>query len=158
MDDFDCTAAGAAIADYVEELSNWYVRLSRRRFWEGDRAGARHPAPLPARGRGAAGALHPVPGRRDLRQPGRRGGEQFGELPDSVHLRDFPEPDPSLIDAELERAMEAVRRTVELGRAARAESRIKMRQPLRRAVVVASGAEREAISERAEPGRPRSST
>ncbi len=38
MDDFDCTAAGRAIADYVEELSNWYVRLSRRRFWEGDRA------------------------------------------------------------------------------------------------------------------------
>jgi isoleucyl-tRNA synthetase len=43
-----------------------------------------------------------------------------------------------------------VRRTVELGRAARAESRIKVRQPLRRAVVVASGTEREAIAERAE--------
>ena len=40
MDDFDCTTAGRAIADYVEELSNWYVRLSRRRFWEGDAAGA----------------------------------------------------------------------------------------------------------------------
>ena len=38
MDEFDCTAAGRAIADFVEELSNWYVRLSRRRFWEGDRA------------------------------------------------------------------------------------------------------------------------
>ena len=38
MDDFDCTAAGRAIAEYVEELSNWYVRLSRRRFWDGDRA------------------------------------------------------------------------------------------------------------------------
>ncbi|HEX6601126.1 MAG TPA: isoleucine--tRNA ligase, partial [Solirubrobacterales bacterium] len=38
MDDYDCTAAGRAIADYVEELSNWYVRLSRRRFWDGDRA------------------------------------------------------------------------------------------------------------------------
>ncbi len=38
MDDYDCTAAGRAIADYVEELSNWYVRLCRRRFWEGDRA------------------------------------------------------------------------------------------------------------------------
>ena len=38
MDAFDCTAAGRAIAEYVEELSNWYVRLSRRRFWEGDRA------------------------------------------------------------------------------------------------------------------------
>ena len=38
MDAYDCTSAGRAIADYVEELSNWYVRLSRRRFWEGDRA------------------------------------------------------------------------------------------------------------------------
>ena len=38
MDGFDCTTAGRAIADFVEELSNWYVRLSRRRFWEGDRA------------------------------------------------------------------------------------------------------------------------
>ena len=38
MDGFDCTAAGREIAAYVEELSNWYVRLSRRRFWEGDRA------------------------------------------------------------------------------------------------------------------------
>ena len=38
MDDYDCTRAGRAIATYVEELSNWYVRLSRRRFWEGDLA------------------------------------------------------------------------------------------------------------------------
>ena len=38
MDDFDCTAAGQAIAEWVEELSNWYMRLSRRRFWEGDLA------------------------------------------------------------------------------------------------------------------------
>ncbi len=38
MDEFDCTAAGRAIAEFVEELSNWYVRLSRRRFWDGDRA------------------------------------------------------------------------------------------------------------------------
>ncbi len=38
MDEFDCTAAGRAISEFVEELSNWYVRLSRRRFWDGDRA------------------------------------------------------------------------------------------------------------------------
>src|ERR1700750_1119837 len=38
MDDFDCTTAGRAIADFVEELSNWYVRVSRPRFWQGDRA------------------------------------------------------------------------------------------------------------------------
>jgi isoleucyl-tRNA synthetase len=67
-----------------------------------------------------------------------------------VHLRDFPEPDPAAADPELEAGMEAVRRTVELGRAARAQAKVKIRQPLRRAVVVATDAEREAISARAD--------
>ena len=71
------------------------------------------------------------------------------ELPDSVHLRDFPEPDPALADPGLEAAMEAVRLTVELGRAARAQAKAKVRQPLRRAVIVANEAEREAIEARA---------
>ncbi len=61
---------------------------------------------------------------------------------DSVHLRDFPELDPALADPELETAMEAVRLTVELGRAARAQAKAKVRQPLRRAVIVANDAER----------------
>ena len=38
LDDFDSTSSGRAISEFVEELSNWYVRLNRRRFWEGDRA------------------------------------------------------------------------------------------------------------------------
>jgi isoleucyl-tRNA synthetase len=65
--------------------------------------------------------------------------------PDSVHLCDFPAVDEALLDRELEAGMEAVRRTVELGRAARAQAKVKLRQPLRRAVVVASDAERSAI-------------
>ena len=72
MDDFDCTTAGRAIADYVDELSNWYVRLNRRRFWDGDRGRVRDPAPLPGRGREAARPVHPVRRRRDPRQPHRR--------------------------------------------------------------------------------------
>ena len=71
--------------------------------------------------------------------------EEFGTGPDSVHLLDFPEPDPSLEDHELEAGVEAARRAVELGRAARAQAGVKVRQPLRKAVIVASGAEREAI-------------
>ncbi|HUC07275.1 MAG TPA: DUF5915 domain-containing protein, partial [Solirubrobacterales bacterium] len=58
--------------------------------------------------------------------------------------------DESLIDDQLEAGMEAVRRTVELGRAARAQAKVKLRQPLRKAVVVASDAEREAIERLAE--------
>jgi isoleucyl-tRNA synthetase len=76
-------------------------------------------------------------------------GEELGELPDSVHLRDFPEPDPELADPELETAMAAVRQTVELGRAARAQAKAKVRQPLRRAVIVANEEERAAIRARA---------
>ena len=160
MDEFDCTAAGRAIAEYVEELSNWYVRLSRRRFWEGDRAAfatLRHclletAALLAPFVPFLADEIHlnltlgadpAADGRFPLRW-------EIGPSPDSVHLRDFPERDPALADPELETAMEAVRLTVELGRAARAQAKAKVRQPLRRAVIVANDAEREAIEARAD--------
>ena len=150
MDAFDCTAAGRAIAEFVEELSNWYVRLSRRRFWEGDRAAF---ATLRHCLLETAALLAPfTPFLADEIHLNLAGGEaeELGELPDSVHLRDFPEPDAALADPELEAAMEAVRLTVELGRAARAQAKAKVRQPLRRAVIVANDAEREAISARAD--------
>jgi isoleucyl-tRNA synthetase len=143
MDDYDCTAAGRAITEYVEQLSNWYVRLSRRRFWEGDRAAfatLRHclletVAMLAPFTPFLADEIH-----RNL------SGE---EAEPSVHLRDFPEVDEALADPELEQGMEAVRLTVELGRAARAQAKAKVRQPLRRAVIVANEAERAAIEARA---------
>jgi isoleucyl-tRNA synthetase len=150
MDDFDCTAAGKAIAEYVEELSNWYVRLSRRRFWEGDRAAF---ATLRHCLLEIAALLAPfTPFLADEIHLNLAGGEaeELGERPDSVHLRDFSESDPDLADPDLEGAMEAVRLTVELGRAARAQAKAKVRQPLRRAVIVANDAEREAISASAE--------
>ncbi len=150
MDSFDCTAAGREIAAFVEELSNWYVRLSRRRFWEGDRAAF---ATLRHCLLEVAALLAPfTPFLADEIHLNLAGGEagELGELPDSVHLRDFPSPDAALADAGLEAAMDAVRLTVELGRAARAQAKAKVRQPLRRAVIVASEAEREAISARAE--------
>jgi len=144
MDDYDCTAAGRAIADYVEELSNWYVRLSRRRFWEGDRAAfatLRHclletVAMLAPFIPFLADEIH-----RNLAGP---------DAAPSVHLRDFPQVDEALADPDLEQGMEAVRLTVELGRAARAQAKAKVRQPLRRAVIVANDAERAAIEARAD--------
>jgi isoleucyl-tRNA synthetase len=150
MDGFDCTAAGREIAAFVEELSNWYVRLSRRRFWEGDRAAF---ATLRHCLLETAALLAPfTPFLADEIHLNLAGGEAetLGELPDSVHLRDFPQADPALADPDLEAAMKAVRLTVELGRAARAQAKAKMRQPLRKAVIVANDAEREAISARAE--------
>jgi isoleucyl-tRNA synthetase len=149
MDNFDCTDAGRAIAEFVEELSNWYVRLSRRRFWEGDRAAF---ATLRHCLLETAAMLAPfTPFLADEIHLNLAGGEaeDLGETPDSVHLRDFPQPNSSLADPELEAAMEAVRLTVELGRAARAQAKAKVRQPLRRAVIVANDTEREAIQARA---------
>jgi isoleucyl-tRNA synthetase len=145
MDGFDCTAAGREIAGFVEELSNWYVRLSRRRFWEGDRAAF---ATLRHCLLEVAALLAPfTPFLADEIHLNLAGGEaeELGDSPDSVHLRDFPQPDESLADPELEKAMEAVRLTVELGRTARAQAKAKVRQPLRRAVIVANEAERAAI-------------
>jgi isoleucyl-tRNA synthetase len=146
MDSFDCTTAAGVIADYSEELSNWYVRLSRKRFWEGDEtafATLRHCLIT------LATLLAPfTPFLADEIYINLAVGtdeEGFGDCPDSVHLCDFPEVDEVLIDDQLEAGMEAVRRTVELGRAARAQAKVKLRQPLRKAVVVASDAEREAI-------------
>jgi isoleucyl-tRNA synthetase len=150
MDAFDCTAAGGAIAAYIEELSNWYVRLSRRRFWEGDRAAF---ATLRHCLLEVAALLAPfTPFLADEIHLNLAGGEEeeLGDGPDSVHLRDFPEPDAALADPELEAAMEAVRLTVELGRAARAQAKAKMRQPLRCAVIVANDTERAAIEARAD--------
>jgi isoleucyl-tRNA synthetase len=150
MDEFDCTAAGKAIAEYVEELSNWYVRLSRRRFWEGDRAAF---ATLRHCLLEVSVLLAPfTPFLADEIHLNLAGGEaeELGGQPDSVHLRDFPTADAGLADADLEAAMDAVRLTVELGRAARAQAKAKMRQPLRRAVIVANDAERAAISARAD--------
>jgi len=142
MDAFDCTAAGSAIAAYVDELSNWYVRLSRRRFWEGDRAAfatLRHCLVEVAK------LLGPfTPFLAEELHANLLGGEEgeFAGAPDSVHLCDFPEPDSALESGELEAGMEAARRAIELGRAARAQAKVKMRQPLRRAVIVATELER----------------
>jgi isoleucyl-tRNA synthetase len=150
MDAYDCTAAGRAIADYVEELSNWYVRLSRRRFWEGDRAAF---ATLRHCLLETVAMLAPfTPFLADEIHRNLAGGTaaEAEDAENSVHLRDFPETDDSLADPDLEEAMGAVRLTVELGRAARAQAKAKVRQPLRRAVIVANDAERAAIEARAD--------
>jgi isoleucyl-tRNA synthetase len=142
MDAYDCTSAGRAIAAYVEELSNWYVRLSRRRFWDGDRAAF---ATLRHCLLETVAMLAPfIPFLADEIHRNLSGDD----APPSVHLRDFPEVDEALTDPGLEQGMEAVRLTVELGRAARAQAKAKMRQPLRRAVIVANETERAAIEAR----------
>jgi isoleucyl-tRNA synthetase len=140
MDDYDTTFAGRAVADLVDDLSNWYVRRSRRRFWDGD------PAAFETLGEclvTIAKLLAPLtPFVADEIYENLDGSEP------SVHLCDFPVAGER--DEELEWQMRVARDAVELGRAARAQARVKVRQPLREAVVVAADRERTAI-ERFEP-------
>jgi isoleucyl-tRNA synthetase len=147
MDEFDCTGAGRAISEFTHELSNWYVRLGRRRFWEGDMFAL---ATLRTCLIEVSKLLAPfTPFVAEEIYSNLVGGaeESYFDQPDSVHLCAMPEPDDDYVDPELEDKMEVVRRTVELGRAARAQAKLKMRQPLRRAVIVASPAERDGIEE-----------
>ena len=145
LEHFDSVRAGRAVAAYVDELSNWYVRLSRRRFWDGDRAAF---ATLRRCLLDVAALLAPftpfVADEIYLNLAGGE-GEELRSMPDSVHLLDYPVADEALEDRDLELGMEAVRRAVELGRAARAQANVKMRQPLRKAVIVATDREREQI-------------
>jgi isoleucyl-tRNA synthetase len=140
LDDFDATSAGRAIQTFVDELSNWYVRRSRRRFWNGDPAAfaTLHECLLTV-----AKLLAPFcPFLADEIYDNLDGSEP------SVHLCDFPTAAPR--DIELEEAMAVARETVRLGLAARGQAKLKVRQPLRAAVVVATGREREAIERMAE--------
>ncbi|MDQ6805734.1 MAG: isoleucine--tRNA ligase [Actinomycetota bacterium] len=135
LDDFDATTGGRAIAAFVHELSNWYVRRSRRRFWEGDPAAF---ATLRECLVTVAGLLAPFcPFIADEIYDNLDGTEE------SVHLGDFPEPGER--DAALELDMAVARETARLGLGARGHAKLKIRQPLRAAVVVATGRERAAI-------------
>ncbi len=138
MNDYDTTFAGRAIAEFVDDLSNWYVRLSRRRFWRGDDAAAFET--LRECLIGVSKLLAPLtPFVTDEIYDNLDGAEP------SIHLCDFPEPGAR--DEELESRMQVVRDAVELGRAARGHAKMKMRQPLREAVVVAADRERQAIED-----------
>jgi isoleucyl-tRNA synthetase len=139
LEDFDSARAGRALTQYVDDLSNWYVRRSRRRFWDGDPAAL---ATLYECVESLTRLLAPfVPFVTDEVHE-RLVHDLRPDAPDSVHLRDWPQSDSGLVDGELATQMALVRRLVELGRAARAESGMKTRQPLGRALVSAAGWDR----------------
>jgi isoleucyl-tRNA synthetase len=138
LDAYDATTAGRAIAGLVDELSNWYVRRSRRRFWDGDPAAFQT---LRTCLLTVAKLLAPFcPFIAD---------EIYDNLDgslESVHLCDFPTGEGvGERDEELELAMALARETVRLGLGARGKAKIKVRQPLGEAVVVAAGREQAAI-------------
>jgi isoleucyl-tRNA synthetase len=136
LEDFDSQIAGRALARFIDDLSNWYVRRSRRRFWDGETA--------------ALGTLHEcLVSLTQLLAPlvpfiTEQVWQELvtpadSKQPASVHLSNWPAVNASAIDTELAAQVALTRRIVELGRATRAESGIKIRQPLGRALIAASG-------------------
>ncbi len=127
---------------FIDDLTNWYVRRSRRRFWR-------------ARGDDEADKLAAFATLRDVLSTFVQVlapvlpfvSEEIyqglvvdhapaGDVPASVHLTDFPQADRSMIDAELEDAMATVRTVVALGRGIRAKEQVGIRQPLQRLTVL----------------------
>jgi len=132
LEGYDTQRAGALLSDFVDDLSNGYVRRSRRRFWAGDEAAlwtlhetldvvARLMAPM------APFITERV--WQDMIVPAVPGA------PESVHLATWPTVQGEGVDADLIESMAVARRLVELGRGARSEAQVKTRQPLRRILV-----------------------
>ncbi len=141
LEDFDTQGAGRLIAGFVDDLSNWYVRRSRRRFWDGDPAAlatlhevldglTRLMAPFTPFVTERVWSRAVVPG---------LGGRGNDTVVDSVHLASWPEADEDARDDELVGQVVLVRRLVELGRSARTSAKVRTRQPLARALVAAPG-------------------
>ncbi|MBI3647847.1 MAG: isoleucine--tRNA ligase [Actinobacteria bacterium] len=140
LEAYDATGAGRAIQSFVDDLSNWYVRRSRRRFWN----------PGGGASEDTLSAFHTLHeclvALATLLAPftpfvaealWRNLAAGRGGRPDSVHLADYPEPD--VTEGRLDDAMAAARAIVELGRHVRTETKTRTRQPLAEAVVHYAG-------------------
>ena len=134
--DFDSQTAGKVLARFIDDLSNWYVRRSRRRFWDGDRAALATLHECLVTLTQLLAPMVPFIAEHTWQVLVRTADSQVAT---SVHLTDFPISDSSVINRTLNEQVAMTRRVVELGRSARAESAIKIRQPLQRALISAQG-------------------
>ncbi len=137
LESFDTTRSGARLARFVDDLSNWYVRRSRRRFWRSSEDADTRAGFLTLWECLVTVTKLTAPYTPFIAD------EIFTNLapgdpsePDSVHLADWPRPVPERRDDELRRRMATARRVVTLGRSARTDAKVRVRQPLRRALVV----------------------
>ena len=137
LETYDALDAASALAALIDDVSNWYVRRSRRRFWRTDPTAPRtdslaaHATLLEVLQRVTLLLAPFCPFVAD-----RLYHDLFDVAEsDSVHLANWPTATPEDRDLELETAMDVARRLTSLGRAARADAGVKVRQPLRRALV-----------------------
>ncbi len=168
LEALEISRAGRALEEFViDDLSNWYVRRSRERFWAAGMESDKRVAyeTLFACLDVVARLLAPfAPFLAERLWQGLRAG-RAADVVESVHLANWPQPEPQWRDEILEHRMDDVRRLVRLGRAARNRVNVKTRQPLRRLRVVAPTAAEplgdlmavvldELNVKRAEPGDP----
>ena len=134
---YHITESAGALADFVDDLSNWYVRRGRERFWGKGMAGDKEAA--------FATLYHVLVTLSKLCAPfiPFLAEEIYQNLvvnnvpgaPESVHLCDFPVSDRSAIDPDMEKQMDALLEVIQLGRACRNTANLKVRQPLSRLYV-----------------------
>ncbi len=132
MDNYDITSAGRELEKFIDELSNWYVRRSRRRFWKSENDKDKQTAYQTLYEVLVTLSKLLAPFTPFISE------EIYQNLvysvdrkaPDSVHLCDYPKADKKLIDNKLNQQMDSVRKVVEVALAERAEAGIKVRQPL----------------------------
>ena len=143
LDSFEPNRAARSAEQFVEYLSNWYVRRSRRRFWKSGVLGQTDDADEDKLSAYATlyeclvtliKLLAPfVPFLSESMYQNL--ARSMDGAPESVHLDDYPRPDPAVVDSRLAEATRLAMRLSSLGRAARSKAGIKVRQPLERAMV-----------------------
>ena len=153
LENYDPTGAGRKIETFVDGLSNWYVRRSRRRFWKSESDADKLAAysTLYQCLVTLAKLLSPFTPflAEELYQNLVRSA--FPEAPDSVHLTDFPVANKSKVDEQLSNDTRLAMKVSSLGRAARSQAGIKVRQPLVRVLVKADTKRDEEGLERLSP-------
>lgn len=131
---YNITEATRSIEKFIDDLTNWYIRLNRKRFWKGEMDKDKISAyfTLYETLLTLSKLIAPFAPfiAEDIYQTIKNSNSK-----ESVHLENYPAGEKSLIDEELERRMEFVKDLVELGRAARKKAQVKVRQPLRKIFV-----------------------
>jgi isoleucyl-tRNA synthetase len=139
LEEFDSQQAGNLLGAFIDDLSNWYVRRSRRKFWDGESDALNTLYHCLKNLTLLLAPMVPFIAEHVWQELIKVAQNDQSE---SVHLANFPTSDATLIDEELSNSVALSRRLVELGRAARAESKVKIRQPLARALIAATGWEK----------------
>ncbi|MCB1321199.1 MAG: class I tRNA ligase family protein, partial [Leptospiraceae bacterium] len=137
LDTYDCQSAGKAMEDFVDGLSNWYIRRNRRRFWKGDLDADKLAAYATLYECLTAIARMMAPFTPFLSEDLYRllVSDVVADAPESVHLAGWPAHHAGQYDAGALRAGDLIKQAAYLGRAARMQSAIKVRQPLGRMMI-----------------------